>query len=464
MDSFFLDANRMQFKIGRGLFLLVFVVCEMFLPIKVWAQALSDTGNFSFTGGHNPVRIAQNYREFLPGDGLRVGPVQLHAFLGVAEVWTDNVFRRNKGPARDSDLLTTIAPGFQASLPFGGKHSLLLDYRVAQFLYSKFSGNNALTQDGVGHLTLDYPGGLRVDVDANLVAGFDGRGSEVDSQQSDITKWYSNTFRTTVQMVGTKLGFRGGVRYTSLSFRNNGQDRPRDRNNAAANFTIFVPTGATISALVGGFVSDQNYDRNNQLDSFTYGVFTGFRITPSRQFSGELNIGYNILNFDRAPVVQGPFIPDLANPGSFIPDPSDEGTQLLNQRLALGGKQQKALFLSGNMKWRPSSGLAFRLRPFRLIQQAAVASTSTFTQTGIVLAVTQRLKDRIFFNGSLLYANSDFDGARSDNRYRFRTEIDYRTVKWLGFKLAYIFEKRFSNQTRFRYYSNTLSLSIQGFF
>ena len=447
MNDSFLTVSRTQLKIIQALLLFLFVSCEMFLPVTSWAQAFSDTGTFSFTGSSNPVFVAQKYREFLPGEGVKVGPARLHPFLGVAEVWTDNVFRRNKGPARESDFLTTIAPGFQASFPLGGKHSFLLDYRAAQFLYSKFSGNNALTQNGVGHLALDYPGGLRVDVDGNFIGGFDARGSEVDTQQSDITKWNSNTIRTTVQLSGANLGVRGGLRYTQLSYRNNGQAKPRNRSIAAANFTIFVPTSSASSALLGGFVSDTNYERNNQLDSFTYGVFTGFRIVPTRQFSGELNVGYNILNFDRAPERDGTL----------------QGDRLLDNRLALGGKQQKALFVSGNLRWRPTPRLSFVIQPFRSIQQAAVVNTTTFTQTGGVLRARQTIQKRIELSGSLSYSNSDFEGGRSDNQYRVRTELSYRTVKWLGFRLAYIYSRRFSSETNFRFYSNTIMLSVQGF-
>ena len=75
----------------------------------------------------------------------------------MAEIFTDNVFREKNG--RRSDFLTTIAPGIQANLPFGGKHSLLLDYRAAQFLYSKFTENNVFAQHGVGHVRFNFPGG-----------------------------------------------------------------------------------------------------------------------------------------------------------------------------------------------------------------------------------------------------------------------------------------------------------------
>ncbi|HNP30394.1 MAG TPA: hypothetical protein PKK23_15205, partial [Nitrospirales bacterium] len=81
--------------------------------MKGQAQSFSETGNFYFTGSHRPLQSGRTqFREFMGGDGLKVGPVQLHPFFGVAEVFTDNVFRRKTD--RKSDFLTTLAPGLQA--------------------------------------------------------------------------------------------------------------------------------------------------------------------------------------------------------------------------------------------------------------------------------------------------------------------------------------------------------------
>ena len=62
---------------------------------------------------------------------MLAGPVRLHPFMGVAEMYTDNVFRTN---SKRSDFFTTLAPGIQAQLPIGtayvcgrlpDKHSVL---------------------------------------------------------------------------------------------------------------------------------------------------------------------------------------------------------------------------------------------------------------------------------------------------------------------------------------------------
>ncbi len=427
--------------------LLFLMCCEIFLPTKGWTQSFADTGTFSFTGSHqpiNPIFSFIEFRKFLPGKNLKAGPLLLHPFLGVAEVYTDNVFSRKT--RRRSDFLTTLAPGIQASLPFGGKHSLLLDYRMTQFLYEKFPENNALTQNGLGHLTLDFPGGVKVDFQADHTEGFDARGSEFDIQRQDITTWRANSVLSQAELIGTNLGIRVGVRFVRLHFTNNSQAAPRDQKNVSADLTLIIPANVGASALLGVSVSDSNFDRNNQLDSFSYGVFTGFRLAPSRQLAGEFNIGYNVLNFNRAPVSE-----------------PAEITRLMESGLSTGGKQQQTIFMAGDLTWRPTTRLRIRLRPFRLILQSAVFNTSTFTQTGVGISVNKTLLKRLQTRGAFLYSNSDFDGGRRDDRFRWRISLDYRTVDWLGFQLSYTFQRRFSTQKVFDFYSNTVMMSVQAF-
>ena len=196
----------------------------------------------------------------------------------------------------------------------------------------------------------------------------------------------------------------------------------------------------TISTLLGANISNNTYDENKQLDSFSYGVFTGFELAPSRLLSGEFRIGYTILNFDRAPVEQPP------------------GSDLSN-----GGKQQENLTMRGLFNWRPTSRLSLQIRPFRLIRQSAVFDTSTFVQTGVVISARQALTDRLAVGGSFRYQNLNFEEGRTDNRFRWRMGLEYRTVKWLGFRLDYIFAKRTSNEEdRFEFYSNSIMISVQG--
>ena len=399
-----------------------------------------QTGVFYFTGTSQPLRRAI-FREFLPGEGLKVGRVQIHPFVGVAQSFTDNVFRTNKN--RKTDYGTAIAPGIQAYLPFAGKHSFLLDYRAAQLLYKNFNENNVFAQNGMGVMKLDFPGGLKFDLQGGRVDGFDPRGSNVDIQERDITKWRINNFLSRSQLIGQKGSIRLRSLYADLHYKNNGQAPTRDRKNVRGDLTVYLNATPRISPLLGVRISNITYDKNKQLDSFAYGVFTGFELAPSRLLSGNFRIGYTILNFDRAPVQQPP--------GSDI---------------SSGGKQQKRLTMRGNLEWRPTSRFFLQIRPYRNIRQSANfgSSTSTFVQTGVLVRARHTLTDRTAVRGNVGYQNDDFEGGRTDNRIRTRIGLDYRTVEWLGFRLDYIFGKRWSNEeSRFRFYNNTILVSVQAF-
>jgi Putative beta-barrel porin 2 len=429
--------------------LLVFLFgSEFFLPVKGQAQSFSDTGLFYFTGNHQP-RRSMFFREFLEGpgigEGLKAGPVRLHPFLGVAEVYTDNVFRRNTNTK--SDTLTTIAPGLQALMPFGGgKHSVLLDYRAGIFRYNKFTENNAVAQDALGHVSLNYPGGLAIDLQGGHIEGFDPRGSEVDTQQTDITKWNINHGLSQVEFSGQTLGVRLRSSFEDLNYTNNGQDAPRDRTRIDANLSLFVTVTPTTRGILGVRVVNYDYDTNKQQNSFGYGVFTGFSLAPTRRLSGEVNVGYQILNFDHAPVDEN----------------SVRGQELLAKNLSLGARQQTSLYMQGRLLWNPTSRLNIFMMPFSSIQQSAVQGTSTFRQTGAYVNARQMFTDRLGLQGNIFYANDNFNTNRTDNRFRLRIGPEYRTQKWLGFRLDYIFEKRSSNVADFDFNSNTIMLSIQG--
>jgi len=436
-----LFATMIKRKWPLALVLAFLFVGELFLPVSVQAQSFSDTGSFYFTGQHYP-RRRPIFREFMiPAgreEGLKVGPVRLHPFLGVAEVYTDNVFRKDTN--RKSDFLTTIAPGIQALLPFGGgKHSVLLDYRAGQFLYKKYSQNNAFAQDAQGHVSLNFSSGLKMDLQGGRIDGFDPRGSEVDTQQSDITKWAINSIMGQVGFMGPRMGIRFNSYYFDWHYKNNGQAPRRDRTSASGILTLLANVTSSTSGLLGVQITNNNYDKNNQLDNFTYGVFSGFQLAPSRQISGNFNIGYSVTNYDRAPLAQPP-----------------------SSGLSAGANGAKYLYMRGNLFWNPTSRLSISANPFRTLQQSAVFNTSNFIQTGVSIFGRQAITDRLALRGNFYYANDDFDTGRKDNRFRWRMGPEYRTLHWLGFRLDYIFEKRNSNQNQFDYYSNTIMLTIQG--
>ena len=166
-----------------------------------------------------------------------VGPLKLHPFLGVAEIYTDNAFKTKAN--RQSDFIHTVSPGVQAQLKLGRRHRFVVDYRASQQFSQRFSNNNVLSQDVFSRLSLNLLGDLKVDLQGGHTEGFDPRGSELDIQQTDITTWNTNSFLGSAEWFGTSVGFNLTVGSTSWNFENNSQDLTRDRWSHTTDFTVF---------------------------------------------------------------------------------------------------------------------------------------------------------------------------------------------------------------------------------
>ena len=66
----------------------------------------------------------------LEAGNIRAGPLKVHPHFGIAQTYTDNVFRTDPTfGGRKSDWYTTYAPGLQVRLPLLGRHKLVFDYR-----------------------------------------------------------------------------------------------------------------------------------------------------------------------------------------------------------------------------------------------------------------------------------------------------------------------------------------------
>lgn len=412
---------------------------------KVLAQIAPSTVTFSYTG--NAVPSPGQFTRVLPGVGLQAGPFRLHPFLGVAEIYTDNVFRTKSN--REHDFVHLIAPGLQVQLPFAGRHQFVFDYKASQGFSQRFNDNNVLRQDLTGQFIFKFPGGLNFQMQGGYTDGFDLRGSAVDLQAPEPTKWNAKTFTGQADTGGTRLGMRVQFQATDWKFTNNNQGPPRDRISYNSDLTLFGLIAPKTFALVNAGISRQLYDQNTQLDSASFRVSSGLRWRATGKTRGEIQVGYEFLNFDHAPITQ---------PAGSV--------------LSSGGNGSQNLRITGSLTWSPTSRVTIGVRPSRQIRQSGVFNTSTFTQTSAGFNVNYAFGARTTINGSFRYSNNDFtndeDNQDSDNRidntFNSRIGFTYRAVKWLGITGQYQYQQQFSTVDRFEYYANTIMVSIQGVF
>ena len=385
----------------------------------------------------------------IPDDGLLVGPLRLHPFMGVAQMYTDNVFRTNTNTK--GDFVTTLGPGIQAQLPFGGFHSFLIDYRTNIQYYSRTPSNDVQDQTGSGEFKFDFPGGLKLDLQGEHKLGHDPRGSAVDNQNLDVNKWTADSFSGQAEYDGARSGVILNVQSTRWSFLNNNQGSFRDVliNNVGVTFFRNVTGKTSLLANVG--VVQSIYDQNKNLDNARYQVSGGATWNPSELLSGKIQVGYQHLNYTHAQVNQPP--PVLSQ---FTRDKDSF----------------QNFFFMGNLNWKPTSLLTISLQPYRTIQQTVVSGNLFYTVTGVNLAASHTLTDSTTLTLNLGLEQDQFQSASGTSSGGDRTDflknvaagVQYRAVKWLGLGFQYIFEDRSSTQDQFNYQANTFMVSAQTLF
>ena len=389
----------------------------------------------------------------IPNDGIRLQePLKLHPMMGVAQMWTDNVFRSNTN--KKSDFFTTLAPGIQAQLPFAGRHAFLVDYRSNLQTYANTPSNDVQDQTASGRFNLDFPGGLKVDLAGEHKLGHDPRGTALDTRAFNINKWQANSLIGRAEYTGAQSSIRMDLRSTRMTYlAESGQQGPiqnRLINYAGLTFSRGVSPKTALLANVG--VHQNIYDENKNLDNTIYQMSGGARWHVSELTSGEILIGVQQLQFTNAQVNQPP--PVL----SRFTRTEDSFTNF---------------FVMGNVFWTPTSLSTINLQSYRTVRQTAVTTSLYFVATGANLGASHRLTDSTTLTLNVGIEHDDFtsaseDASLSSNRTDLLKNVSvgaqYQAVKWLGLGIQYIFEDRGSTQEAFQYQANTFMVSAQTLF
>lgn len=405
------------------------------------------TPNFPLTG-YYPL-YPGSFQNILRSDGIKAGPFKLHPSIGFAEMYTDNVFRT--ASSRTSDFIHAVSPAFQVQLPMTFRHALILDYRGNFQFFERTPTNDVRDQTMSGRLKLDFPGGLKLDVQGEHKVGHDPRGSAQDLQLVEVNKWRADSITARTEYAGVQGSLAFNVQSTRWTYTNNGLGPGNDRlsNYASLTFAGAVTSKSSVLANVG--VSQQIYDQEKNLDSNTYIVSTGTRWQVSDLTAGELLVGYQFLRFAHAEINQ--------------PAPL----------LGLGARNKESasnFYVSGSLRWTPTSYLAVSLQPYRAIQQTVVQGSLFFISTGANLAVSHSLSQFHALNLNLGFEHDKFTsgigaaatGPRSDTIKNIAFGYTYKAMRYLGATMQYAYEDRASTDGQFVYNANTFTVGLQGGF
>jgi hypothetical protein len=376
--------------------------------------------------------------------GFSVGPMRLHPMMGVAEIYTDNVFRTNTN--RKSDYATTLAPGLQAEVPFGSNHMFIADYRTNLQFFHRNPTNNVQDQTASGRFSFALPSRVSLDLQGEYKIGHDPRGTALDNLNLELNKWRAATALGQIAYDGANAGVQLNLSSTKWNYLDSllGVFRDRVANNAGLTLKAKL-TGKT--SLISNFaVTQQSYDQASMLDNNMYTASGGLRWDATQLTYGELLGGYQLLKFTNS-----------------IRDQTIGGIRFLRT-----GDSYGTFYFAGNAGWQATPLLLLKLQGFRSFQQTVVFDTLFFTATGVNFSAIHDLTNSTALTMNLGYENDRFESPagsstpnREDTLKNAAIGIRYRAVKWLAGSIQYIFEDRKSNQQQFAYHANSVMASLQ---
>ncbi|HJU05743.1 MAG TPA: outer membrane beta-barrel protein [Nitrospiraceae bacterium] len=383
---------------------------------------------------------------------IRTGPLLIHPHFGMAQSYTDNVFRTDTlYGGRRSDTYTTLAPGLQLQLPFMGRHRLVFDYRSNIERYSNESSQNVADQTIGTNLVFNLRGGLTLSFLQELKTGHDYRGSATATGINEPNKFYNTIFGAEVlyakqaflrarykyirwEFIGENAGPRDGISFGDINTRN----RVENYYAIAAGARVAPKTYLFLEEWIG----THTYEINKPLDSTDYTTAAGVRWEATGKTVGEVTVGWQKKTYSNPSGIRGT--------GEF-----------------------SGLYLNGNLYWTPLERTQVIFNLFRRTNETVVGGTRFFVSTGAGVdirhaftkkwrATLQFLYDHDSYSDPIFADNKSL--TRKDNYLTMGPGIWYQIQPWLGARATYFYTERLSNFDSVQYNANVLMVSIQGQF
>jgi hypothetical protein len=430
--------------------LLVSTAAAQLVPLNPYLSQQGRFTNVNYSMYPNPFDLTI---PLLITGNIRAGPLAIHPHFGMAESYTDNVFRTREGfGGRNFDWYTTYAPGLQVKLPILGRHRWVFDYKANIERYSRNSSQNVEDQTIATNLVFDSPTGLFVSVIGELKTGHDYRGAATSTGtlSDEPNKFYTPSYGGEVKYAQT-LFVRARVKTIRWEFIGPNAG-PRDGSsfgdintrNRLENYVALAVGGRVMPKtylFVEGWVGEDIYEINKDLDSTTYTATLGGLWEITGKTNGQLNVGWQRKNMDRA---------------------SARGSNAFN-----------GLYFNGSMTWSPQEQTNLNLDVYRRTNETVLGGTLYFVSTGTVLNVSHAFTNKWRVVGQFMYNHDTYSGpisaggntaTRGDDYITIGAGLWYQIQPWLGARANYTYTERLSNFESVTYNASVTMVSLQAQF
>lgn len=388
---------------------------------------------------------------------IKAGPFKIHPHFGIAESYTDNVFRTDtsNGGGKQSEWYTSYQPGVQVQLPIMGRHKWIVDYKAYLERYSRDSTLDVNDSTASTNLVFDFPGGLTASVIGEVKNGHDYRGSATASlpvvgATTTINQFYNVVYggelelrsqaylKAQVQSIrweftGPLAGSRAPGTFGDINTRN--------RQERYASLAAGARIAPKTYVYMQGLLQKEDYEVNKDLDSTTYTGLLGLSWDATAKSTGYFNMGWQ--------------------------------TRIMDQASSRGSGRFSGLYFDGSLMWRPQEQTRVVGGVYRRTNETVLGGTLYFVSTGVTLDLIHALTTKWSVLGGLRFEHDQYSDPITDNGIHADRRDDYLTLAggvsyqiqpWLGARANYTYTERLSSFNSVEYKANQAMVSLQAQF
>lgn len=397
----------------------------------------------------------------ISGEMFKRGGEYYHAFLSVAELYSDNIY--NADSNKESDLVTRITPGIWVMVP-GGKERLpetatasvtpggvvigslgsdsfrrLKAYAFYSPEFEIFASNtdqNTQSHLAEGSFEYKFSGGLSLGIVEQFRFSHDARGTGITSITTELDKYMTNLLRLFAAYdMSSKL--RMEVNYSDF-FVDYDADRNafRDRNDSTVSGALFFILSSKTSLFGEYEYLKISYDRGSWLDGEEKHFFGGLRWRITDKSSGMIKGGWGVKNFDQAGI-------------------DEENILIFQAQVAHNFTGRTGVVVSAVRRTHESN-----------------LSTSNYSVAeNLRIAYAQKIRDKIRVTLGASYTRDNYNGLfttgtvskeREDDLFDVTAGLGYAFRKWLTAGLEYRHSRRDSSFSEFEYTTNEVLFKVSG--
>lgn len=367
---------------------------------------------------------------------FKLGPVEVHPFLGIEERHDDNIYLTTGSETASG--ITQAGVGTNFVLKIKDRHALNLGYKADLLSYANDSDNNNAV-----HQTVDFglacksPSGWTLNASDKFQDTTDQASSELTQRarrvqnDADVRLTYKSE---------TGLGGAVDVQHTVHNYLRPALEVQLDRSESRAGVEFLYPVASKTRALVGYQYTVINYDKDaSGKDSTGHEASLGVQGDLLAKVTGLVKAGYTMRDYDDTVVgVKNDF--------------------------------QTASALV-QVDWRPTERTQVTVAGTRNLAEATFATNRFYEATTGSIQVTQKIFNKWSAGVRASYENDRYPEAttiraktakRADGIVQGGLNLDYDVQEWLKAGAFFQHRSRTSNfSDNFDYSNNIVGLNVK---